>query len=114
MQFHQGLRLKKFIENKKYKNADIIKKSGIKQATFYRMLAEKQQLPVNFITVLKILDVTEGEFFKEDFNNKEFDTLRKEYETLKVENIQLKDEVLQLHRESRNDKITLKKTRTTA
>ena len=112
MQFHQGLRLKKFIENKKYKNADIIKKSGIKQATFYRMISEKEHLPNNFINVLNILGVTVGEFFREDFYNKELDTLRKECEVLKLENIHLKDEVLQLHRESRNDKIVLKKTKT--
>ena len=96
MQFHQGLRLKKFIENKKYSNAEIIKKSGIKSATFYRMIAEKQQLPENFINVLGILEVSTEEFFREDFNNRELDKSRKEFEILKAENAQLRDKYYSL------------------
>lgn len=102
MQFHQGSRLKYFIDKSHLEVKDIADKSGIPRTTLYGMFEKAELLRSKVEAVLKVIKVDTARFFNSkdptidgnDFENenaqlKEIITLLRKQNELQAETIEL-------------------------
>lgn len=104
-QYHQGSRLKKFVDKSEYTLKEISEKSDVPTSSIYDMFKKSELLPSKFLPLLKVMGVTMLEFEGKRSKGEEVDIIQKmtlEIESLKRENellkqqIASKDEIIQL------------------
>lgn len=64
MQFHQGTRLKKFVELSHLKVKDISEKSGVAISSLHDLYKKPEVLWSRIEPILQVLNVTRDEFYK--------------------------------------------------
>jgi hypothetical protein len=99
MQFHQGLRLKNFIENSKFKVKDISEKSGVALSSLYDLYKKNEILKSRLEPILNAIEVDLDTFYgvKSDLKESKSvtESLKREIELLKQQ-LQAKDEIIDL------------------
>lgn len=102
-QYHQGLRLKKFIEKSGKKTVAVCKLAGVPKSSYYEMIKKKELLPSTIRPLLSVINISETEFYeiKKPYPNMVAETGEhyNEYEliqSLKRENSLLREQIIYL------------------
>ncbi len=108
MAFHQGLRLKKFIEKSDYKILDVVKKTGIANSSLFDIFKKEELSRSKILPILNLIGMTYEDFIG-NATSTELADLKKENELLKNENIQLLKDKINLLEQLQNETVTNKK-----
>lgn len=110
MQFHQGSRLKNFVEKSYLSVKEIAEKSGIARSSLYDLYEKPEILPSKVGPILDVLNITQDRFYAKKLVP-ETSTLENDEIGFGVENVQLKKMIslLQLQVEQQTTIIELLK-----
>jgi hypothetical protein len=114
MQFHQGTRLKKYIDESPYSQKKICELTETPTSSLQDLFKKDEIVNYRFKAILNFLEVSVGDFFKDNFYQSRDEKILNEIEALKKENIKLLNDKVNLQAQIIELQKGLKKTRIVA
>jgi hypothetical protein len=99
-QFHQGMRLKKLIDNSHLLLTDIAEKTKMQRGSLYYMFDKEEILRSKILPILKVLEISPDDFYNQNSLVEDPQAafgIKAENEALKRENELLRAQVKQLN-----------------